>query len=176
MQNCQYLGNRCPWSENKLNFDPWGRETVYVQLQELWPIAIFGHETWPLAKVPEVAHIPSFYSKGVEIELIFALRAAGQKLYHKLYISFLNYPQVPNFTPFCSTAGHFQDIGNFAFFHGHNVKFQSFFKKFVFKISKFQEASFVCTVTGNIQKKFGRKRIKIHSRRSSLNTRVSEEE
>ena len=38
-----------------------------------WPIfkiAIFGHETWPLAKVPEVAHISSsFYPKGVKLSL-----------------------------------------------------------------------------------------------------------
>ena len=26
----------------------------------IFKIAIFGHETWTLAKVPEVAHIPSF--------------------------------------------------------------------------------------------------------------------
>ena len=28
----------------------------------IFKIAIFGHEIWPLAKVPEVAHILSFYS------------------------------------------------------------------------------------------------------------------
>ncbi len=44
---------------------------------------------------------------------------------------------------------------------GHNVKLQSFFKKLKFEISKFQDASFVWTVRGNIQKKVGRKRIKI---------------
>ncbi len=27
-------------------------------------IAIFGHEICPLAKVPDVAHIPSFYPRG----------------------------------------------------------------------------------------------------------------
>ncbi len=27
-------------------------------------IAIFGHETWPLAKIPQVAHIHSFYPSG----------------------------------------------------------------------------------------------------------------
>ena len=30
----------------------------------IFKIAIFGHETWPLAKVPEVAHILSFYPRG----------------------------------------------------------------------------------------------------------------
>ncbi len=38
-----------------------------------------GHESWPMAKLPEVAHIPFVYSNstpGVEIEPIFALRAA----------------------------------------------------------------------------------------------------
>ena len=41
----------------------------------IFKIAIFDHETWPLAKVPEVAHVLSFYPRG-EIELIFALRGA----------------------------------------------------------------------------------------------------
>ncbi len=30
----------------------------------LFKIAIFGHETWPSTKVPEVAHVPSFYPGG----------------------------------------------------------------------------------------------------------------
>ena len=37
-----------------------------------WPffqLAIFGHETWPLAKVPEVAHTLSFYPKGSKLSL-----------------------------------------------------------------------------------------------------------
>ena len=38
----------------------------------IFKIAIFGHETWPLAKVPEVAHT-LFLPTGVEIELIVAL-------------------------------------------------------------------------------------------------------
>ncbi len=47
----------------------------------MFKIAIFGHETWPLAvKVPEVAHILSFYPMGVEIELIFALRAVVSEI------------------------------------------------------------------------------------------------
>ncbi len=32
--------------------------------RQLFKIAIFGHETWPLAKVPEVARILSFYPRG----------------------------------------------------------------------------------------------------------------
>ncbi len=59
---------------------------------------IFRHETWSLAKVSDVAHIPS------------------------------NYPRIQNFTPFCSAIGHFQDIGfSFHFPIRHNVKFHSFF-------------------------------------------------
>ena len=43
----------------------------------IFKIAIFGHETWPLAKVPHVAHIPSLFPiYRVEIKLIFTLRAA----------------------------------------------------------------------------------------------------
>ncbi len=37
---------------------------------------MFGHETWDLAKFPEVAQTLFFYSRGVEGEVIFALRAA----------------------------------------------------------------------------------------------------
>ncbi len=43
-------------------------------------IAIFGHETWPLAKVPEVAHITLFLPQGFEIQLIFALRAVVSEI------------------------------------------------------------------------------------------------
>ncbi len=42
-------------------------------------IAIFGHETWPLAKVPEVALILSTWGE-VKMELIFALRAAVSEI------------------------------------------------------------------------------------------------
>ncbi len=42
----------------------------------IFEIAIFGHETWNLKKVPEGAYEPSFYPKGLEVELIFALWAA----------------------------------------------------------------------------------------------------
>ena len=33
--------------------------------RQIFKITIFGNETWPLAKVPEVAHILSFYPYGV---------------------------------------------------------------------------------------------------------------
>ncbi len=32
-------------------------------------MAIIGHETWPLAKFPEVAHTHSFYPKGSKLSL-----------------------------------------------------------------------------------------------------------
>ncbi len=32
-------------------------------------IAIFGHETWPLAKVPEVAHILTLYTRAAKMSL-----------------------------------------------------------------------------------------------------------
>ena len=43
-------------------------------------IAIFGHERWNLKKVPELVDRLSFYPRGVEIELIFALRAAVSEI------------------------------------------------------------------------------------------------
>ena len=42
-------------------------------VSEIWAIfkiAIFGHDTWPSAKVPEVAHIASFYPRwGAKLNL-----------------------------------------------------------------------------------------------------------
>ncbi len=49
----------------------------FARFMLTFKISIFGHEIWPLTKVPEVAHILSFFlSQSVKIELIFALRAA----------------------------------------------------------------------------------------------------
>ena len=48
-------------------------EQQFPRYVAIFKIAIFGHEIWPSAKVPEIAHIASFYPK---IELIFAPRAA----------------------------------------------------------------------------------------------------
>ncbi len=39
---------------------------------QIFKIAIFGHETWPLAKGPEVACILSFYTKGSKL-ILFSL-------------------------------------------------------------------------------------------------------
>ena len=90
-------------------------------------IAIFGHETWPLAKVPEVAHI---LSPGVEIELIFDLQATVQRYrpffniaifgyeiwplgakFQKLYIYSLSTPGGRNRVYFRSTGSGFRDMG-----------------------------------------------------------------
>ena len=61
--------------------------SVFSKYGQIFKVVIFGHEIWTLAKVPEVAHT--------------------------LY----KVPWVPNFTPFCFTYDHFQDIGNFSFSH-----------------------------------------------------------
>ncbi len=52
----------------------------FLRHRPIFKIAIFRHETSPLVKVPEVAHIRSFYPQGVEIELIFAVRAAVSEI------------------------------------------------------------------------------------------------
>ncbi len=44
----------------------------------IFEIAIFSHESWPLAKIPEVVIL--FLTQGVEIELIFALQAAVSEI------------------------------------------------------------------------------------------------
>ncbi len=44
-------------------------EQRFPRYGQIFKIAIFGHETWPLAKVPEVAHIPSYYAMGSKFSL-----------------------------------------------------------------------------------------------------------
>ncbi len=71
-------------------------------------IAIFGHETWPVAKVPELAHILSKLPPKSQISLRFALRLPISKI-----LAVMHFPI------------------------GRNVKLQYFFFKFKFEISKF---------------------------------------
>ncbi len=108
----------------------------------IFKIAIFGHEIWPLTKVPEVAHMPSFYPRGSKLTL-FSLHGQWFPRYRpvfksaifehdwskfqKLHKSALSYPPSQNFTPFCSTAARFQDIGNFSFSHWPMLNFNLFF-------------------------------------------------
>ncbi len=51
---------------------------LFLRYWAFFKLAILGHETWPLAKVQEVAQI-FFLSQEVEIELIFTLRAVVSK-------------------------------------------------------------------------------------------------
>ncbi len=55
-------------------------EQWFLGYGPIFKIVIFGHETWQL-EVPEVAHILPFYPHGVEIELIFALRAVVSEIW-----------------------------------------------------------------------------------------------
>ena len=82
--------------------------------------------------IPEVAHMLSLYLQGVEIELIFAVRAAvseiqanfqicriGHKLgkwpkFQKLHIHSLSTPGSRNWAYFCSTGSGFHDTGQFS--------------------------------------------------------------
>ncbi len=100
-------------------------------------------------------HIYSLSPQGVEIELIFALRAAVSEIHADFqnshiwawnlaicqssrnctYIAYST-PRVPNFTPFCSTAGHFQDWLFFILPLATVLNFNLFTKK-KFEISKF---------------------------------------
>ncbi len=62
----------------------------FPRYRRIIKIAIFGHETWLLANVPELAHI-----------------------FPKVPLTPHPPPPSQNFTPFCSMAAHFQDIGHF---------------------------------------------------------------
>ncbi len=52
----------------------------FLRYGQIVKIAIFGHETWPLAKVPEVEHIPCVYPRGSKLSFFFVLRAAVSKI------------------------------------------------------------------------------------------------
>ncbi len=75
-------------NSNKNSFFPRGLKLSLFSLYgqrfprygPIFKIAIFGHETWPLAKVPEVAHILPFYPRGSKFSSFFALRAAVSEI------------------------------------------------------------------------------------------------
>ncbi len=90
---------------------------------KIFKIAIFGYETWPLAKAPEVAYT-FLLPQVVKIELIFALQAAVSEIwadFQTCHIWAWNLAIVAevahilpkqlrspkNFTPFCSTIARF---------------------------------------------------------------------
>ncbi len=95
----------------------------------IFKIAIFGHETWRLAKVPEVAHVLSFYPKWSKLRL-FSLYVRGFRdtdrflklpyldvqfgnwpKFQKLHIYSLSTPRGRNWAYFRSTASGFRDTG-----------------------------------------------------------------
>ncbi len=111
--------------------------------RDMWPIPVikivtFGHETWPLAKVPEVAHIPSSYPKGMKLSLfslywqrfprygpIFKLPYLGMKLgqwpkYQKLHIYPLSTPRGLKFSLFSPHRQRFPRYRPIAIF-GHET-------------------------------------------------------
>ncbi len=81
-------------SSRSCTYIPRGRNEAYFSLyaqrfprkRHIFKIVIFGHKTWPLANVPEVAHIFSFHV--VEMKLIFALRATGSEIKANFFLNF----------------------------------------------------------------------------------------
>ncbi len=111
----------------------WGlrRAAAPQILTTCFQLAIFGHEKWPLAKVPEIAHILSFYPTGSKFSL-FSSTGSGlwdMDRFSKLpYLGIqLKVPEVthivpklhwvPNFTPFCSTIARFPENWGFRFLY-----------------------------------------------------------
>ena len=98
----------------------------FLRYAQIFKIAIFGHETWPLAKVLEIAQKLSSYPRGPKWSLVFALRATvseiqahfqnchiflGMKLGHwpkfqKLHIYSHSTPEGPNqaYFPLCAAV------------------------------------------------------------------------
>ncbi len=55
-------------------------EQQFLRYVPIFRIAVLGHETWSLAKVPEVAYT-LFPPQGVKIELVLDLRAAVSEIW-----------------------------------------------------------------------------------------------
>ncbi len=111
----------------------------------IFKIVIFGHETWQVAKVPEVAHIGllSFYHRGSTLSLLLLygqqfltcrpisiLPYLGIKLlkrseFQKLHIYSLSTPAGRNWAYFCSTRSGFRDTGHFSNCHIWTWNFSS---------------------------------------------------
>ncbi len=192
-----------------LSFTLWA--AIFEMRADFQNCYIFGHETWSLVKVPELAHIASFLPQGVKIELTFALWTAvseiwadfqnchigawnlaiGQSSRCCTYTPFL--PQGSNLSLFSLYGYRFPryrpiikiamfgyetwqlakvaEVAYITTFYPWGSKLRLFllygqqFLRYgpIIKIAifeKFQETSFVWIVTGNIQKRFGRKVIK----------------
>ncbi len=51
-------------------------QAAVLRYRQTFKIAIFGHETWPLGKFPEVAHTLDFYPRGSKLGL-FSMQGHG---------------------------------------------------------------------------------------------------
>ncbi len=105
----------------------------FPKYRPIFKIAIFGHETWPLAKVPEDCTYTLFLPQGVEIELVLAAWAAVseiQAISQNCHIwtwnlesgqsarsctcTLFSTPRGWNEAYFCSMDSGFRDTGNFS--------------------------------------------------------------
>ncbi len=78
ISSCRVFGDKCTkWPQNDLKHYKIKGTSIKLEfikmahkrpIKMILKIAIFGHETWPLAKVPEVAHILS-YTRGSKLSL-----------------------------------------------------------------------------------------------------------
>ncbi len=81
---------------------------MFLRYRPIFKIAIFEHETWQVAKVPEVVHTLSFYPRGSKLSLsslyweqfprygpIFKTANFGHEKFQKLHILSLHYPPPP---------------------------------------------------------------------------------
>ncbi len=111
----------------------------FLRYRPIFIIAKFGHETWPLAKVPEVAHILSFYPRGSKLSRFLLYRQQFLRygpifkiaiyehetwslekvpevahIYIYIYIYSLSIPRGRNWAYFHSTGSGFRDTGHFS--------------------------------------------------------------
>ena len=116
-------------------------EQCFSRYRPFFKIAIFGHQTWPLAKVPEVAHIPSFYTKGLKLSLVslYGQQFPRYRAIFKIAIfgheawTLAKVPEVAHIFPKLPTKSKFhlrlpisKILAIFHFPIGHNVKFHFF--------------------------------------------------
>ena len=77
-QSCTYTVFLPQGGEMELVF---ALRAAVSEIGPIFKIAVFEHETWPLANVPEVCTYTLFLPQGVEIYLIFTIRAAVSEIW-----------------------------------------------------------------------------------------------
>ncbi len=111
-RSCTYTLFLPQWVEIELIFDLWA---AVSEIRGDFKIYIFGHETGPLTKDPEVAHILPFYPSGLKLSLFSLYGQAFPRYWPIFKIAIFghgtwqlaNVPEVAHISPFYPRGSKF---------------------------------------------------------------------